>query len=935
MSSKRSIGASPLWLWLFRQALLLHPPRVRAEYGSEMEDVFRTRVEEARKVSGGRMLLGFQMREVKGLIRTGLEARWEVRNRRGQSAHHPQRQSTDKENGFMTGFVADIRVAWRSLRKAPGFTLSAVIILALGIGANITAFSALKVAVLTPPPFPEADRLVSVDLTRSSDGREWLTRWSYPYVQKLADWPDRLIDPVAGYRERVTTLTGFGPAVDLNIEVVSPGYFDVVGYPLTMGRGFVAEEADPSGPYRVTVVSYAFWQTQMGRDPSVLGREIELNGVGFQVVGVAAPNFLGFTGRAVLWLPTGAYAVLQPGVLQEAENHLVWVVGRLRPGATLAAADAQMEAVGQAIAEEWHGDNPYGAGVRSFADVWKNPDAVAASVLLLIAAGLVLLVACANLAGLLFTRALRRVRESAVRRALGASRWRLIRSFLVESVALTALGGLAGLGLSLWGMRLLTVAWPAQFLQGNGIGMQVIDPAGLSLDARVIALAVLVSLGTALLIGLIPALRVSSFRITDYLKDGAGATRHRGGITGVDPQAFLVGAQVSLALMLLVGVGLMGSTVGRLLGVDAGFRTDRLLSFEFSNPQTVPRPDFSDAAVMRSHTVLAAQFDNELQRRMETIPGIEGMALSSGAILKGFEAVLGFSIEDGQSGMTDVGSAGVMPVSDNYFDLLGIPVVSGRVFDRSDGLRGAPVVVLSQTAAARYFPNQDPIGKRITTRFALPGRETAEVVGVVGDVIYTGPANQRWPVVYYSLRERSGPRYASVRTTGDPSEVIRLIQNEIFALDPTIAMRNVTTMDQLISGSVRDRRLVFWLLTVFATITVLLAAAGTWGVVAYSVAERRRELGLRIALGAETTRVLRLVLRRSTLTALVGVVLGLAGAWAFARVLEAFLWNTSAHDPRVFVGGGVLLFIVVLAASYLPARRAVRLDPVEVLRAAE
>ncbi len=833
----------------------------------------------------------------------------------------------------MNGLLTDVRVALRSLRKAPGFTVSAVIVLALGIGANVTAFSALKVAVLTPPPFPEADRMVSVDLTRTSEGREWLTRWAYPYVQRLADWPDRLIDPVAGYRDQIATLTGFGPATDLNIEVVSPDYFDVVGLPLSLGRGFLAEEADPSGPYRVTIISHSFWRTRLGGDPSALGREIQLNGVEFQVVGVAAPNFFGFTGRSALWLPPGAYAVLQPGVLREAGNHLVWVVGRLRPGATLAAADAQMEVVGQAIAGEWPSADPYGAGVRSFAEVWTNPSAVAASVLLLIAAGLVLLVACANLAGLLFTRALRRVREGAVRRALGASRWRLIRSFLVESVALTALGALAGLGLSVWGMRLLTRAWPAQFLQGNGIGVQVIDPNGLSLDARMIAFAVLLSLGTAMLIGLVPALRVSSFRITDHLKDGAGATRRRRGIAGVDPQAVLVATQVSLALMLLVGVGLMGSTVGRLLGVHAGFRTGRLLSFEFSNPQSVPRPDFGDEAVMRSHTALAAQFDEELQQRLEAIPAVEGIALSSGAILKHFEAVLGFSIEDSESGMTDVGGAGVVPVSDNYFDLLGIPIVSGRVFDQSDGLRGPPVVVLSQTAASRYFPNEDPIGKRVTTLFSLPGRETAEVVGVVGDVIYTGPANQRWPVVYYSLRERSGPRYASVRTTGDPNDAIGLIRDELYALDPMVAMRNITTMERLIARSVGDRGLILWLLSIFATITVLLAAVGTWGVVSYTVADSQRELGLRIALGAAGGRILKLVMRRSTLTAMLGVVIGLAGAWAGSRVLETFLWNTSAHDPKVYLGGSVLLFAVVLVASYLPARRATGVDPVDVMKA--
>jgi putative ABC transport system permease protein len=835
----------------------------------------------------------------------------------------------------MGGVLADVRLALRGLSKAPGFTVSAVLILALGIGANVTAFSALKVAVLTPPPFPESDRLVSVDLTRTGDGRTDISRWAYPYLERFAEWPDRLIEPVAGYRERVVTLTGFGPASHLNVEVVSPRYFDVVGYPLTLGRGFVAEEADPLGPYRVTIVSHTFWRTRLGSDPSVLDREIRLNGVDFRIVGVAPPNFSGFTGNATLWLPPGVYALLQPGVLQQAGNHLAWVVGRLRPGVSVAAADAQMQIVGRAIAEEWPGNVMYGAGVRPLAEVWTNPAARTASTLLALAAVLVLLVACANLAGLLFTRARRRVREGAIRRALGASRWRLIRSFLIESLAVATLGGVVGLVLSMWGTDLVARAWPTQFTQGTDSGLQVVNPDTLALDARVIAFAVFVSLAAALLIGLIPALRISSFRITDHLKDGAAVTRRRRGWSGLDPQAFLVGAQVSLALILLVGVGLMATTVGRLLAENDGFRTERLLSFEFSRPSTVPRLDPRDEAAWRSHISLAAQFDDRLQRRLEALPGVEGTTISSGAILKHFEAVLGVRIEDSELGMVDAGSLGAVPVSDNYFDLLGIPVLRGRGFNRSDGLSGPPVVVLSQTSASRYFPDQDPIGKRVSTFFAVPGRATAEVVGVVGDVIYTSPDEAIGPVAYYSLRERSGPRYATVRTTGDPNNAIRLIQDELFAMDPTVAMRNVTTMDRLISRSIGDRGLIFWLLATFATITVLLAAVGTWGVVAYSVADRRRELGLRIALGAENSRVLRLVLRKSVLTALVGVSFGLAGAWMFSRVLEAFLWNTSARDPRVILGGGLLLFFVVLVASYLPARRATGVDPARVLREAE
>ncbi len=939
MNRRSNDQPSRLWIWLMRQALLFHPPRLRAEYGREIEDVFRARVANADGSLGGRKLLGFQLREVRGVVRTGLLSRWENWKRsRSQSPNIP---THPRNPGPMNGSLADLSFALRSLRKSPGFTLSAVLILALGIGANITAFSALNVAVLAPPPFPEADRLVSVDLTRGT-GENWrISRWAYPYLQRYVDWPDRLISPLAGYRQRVATLTGYGPASQLNIEVVSPEYFDVVGRPLVLGRGFVSDEADPNGPYRVTVISYGFWQTRLGGDPGALGREIELNAERFAVIGVAPQGFSGFAGGADLWLPLGAYAVIQPGVLQQAGNHVAWVIGRLRPGTTMAAAEAQMAVVGQAISQEWpRGDDSYAADVRALAEVWTNPDARKASVFLALAAGLVLLVACANLAGLLFTRARRRVREGAVRSALGASRWRLIRSYLIESMTIATVGGAAGLGLSMWGMRFLTIAWPTQFLRGDGTGLQVISPESLTVDSRMIFFAVGVSLCAALLIGLLPAIRISSFRITDHLKDGSGATRpgatkRRGSTPFVDPQALLVGAQVSLALMLLVGVGLMGSSVRQLLAVDEGFQTERLLSFDFSTPQAVPRMDPRDPEIWRHHITLSALFDDQIQERLTNLPGVEGVTMSSGAALSDFQAVLGVIIEDSDLPSAEGTSIGVVPVADNYFDLLGIPVVSGRVFNRSDDLNSPPVVVLSQSAVERYFPDQNPIGNRVTTYFALPGRATAEVIGVVGDVIYTGPEEDRWPVAYYSLRDRRFGGTATVRTTSNPHDVTRMIQEELYALDPTVAMSNINTVNQLISRSVGDRGLVFWLLVVFASVTVLLAAVGTWGVVAYSVADRQRELGLRMALGAKSGNVLGLVLRRSVWTALAGVLVGLGGAWAGSRVLEAMLWNTSARDLRVFLGGGALLFGIVLAASYLPALRATRVDPVEVLKAAE
>ena len=900
MSARTSRGPSRFWIALFRVALLSHPARQRAEYGPEIESVFRARVRDSRKLLGSWGQILFQLREVRGTIGAGISSRFDDRR---SSDRAGQKDTTATANLIVGGVLADLRFAVRGLRKAPGFTASAVVVLALGIGATVTAFAGFKVAVLSPPPFPDADRLVSVDLTRSGDDGERTSRWAYPYFQRLVEWPDRLIDPVAAYRQRVVTLTGLGPATQLNIEVVSPDYFSVVGLPLALGRGFVEEEGDPNGPYRVAVVSHALWQLRLGGEIAAVGREIRLNGQAFQVVGVAPPGFTGFAGGADLWLPHGAYAVVQPGVLEQAGNHVAWVVGRLRPGVTVGAAAGQMEVVGQAVAAEWPRQDSYGAGMRPFSEVWTNPDAKTASSLLAIAAGLVLLVACANLAGLLFTRARRRVREGAVRRALGASRWRIIRGLLLESLAVAALGGTAGVCLSAWGMQLLARAWPAQFLEGSGTGMQVINPGGLGIDAAIVVFAVLLSLCVALLIGIVPALRFSSFDITEHLKDGSGATRRRAGFAGVDSQALLVGAQVALALILLVGVGLMGATVGRLLGVSEGFRTERLLTFDFSSPQAVPRLDPRDPDVWRAHITLSAQFDERMQQRLTALPGVEGVTVSSGGVLSGFQAVLGVRLEDA-SRSPDATSVGVVPVADNYFEMLGIPILRGRGLDQSDGLRAPPVAVLSQSAASMFFPDEDPIGKRINTFFSLPGRQSAEIIGIAGDVMYTNPDQERFPVAYYSLRERRFGSTALVRTSGNPTDLIRSIQQELSALDPTVAMSNVTTMDQLITRSVGDRGLIFWLLLVFATITVLLAAVGTWGVVAYSVAQRQRELGLRIALGAGGRRVLRLVIKRSTLTAAVGVVIGLAGAWAGSRILEAFLWETSARDPRIFLGGG-------------------------------
>jgi predicted permease len=912
-------------LGLLRRALRVllraYPDNFRDKYGEDLENTYVDRLTAFRR--NGRR---FALTRVLGValwhsLRDGVAERITGRRRKGRLP--------------MEGLTTDIHMALRGLRRDPGFTLVAVLILALGVGANVTAFTALKTAAFARPPFPDADRLVSVDLTRQGEQGERYSRWAYPYLDMLNDWDDRLIEPIAAYRTRQVTLTELGPASQVPIEMVSADYFSVVRLPLTLGRDFDAAEGESGSRQRVVIVSHSFWRTRLGGDQAALGREIRLNDAAFRVIGVAAPGFSGLAGGADMWLPHGAYDVVQPGVLQQAGNHVAWVIGRLRAGATLPAAAAQMQVIGEAVAEAWPRPDTYGAGVRSITEMWTNPAARTASTLLSLAAGLVLFVACANLSGLMLTRARRKIREGAVRRALGASRWRLIRSSLIESLTVATLGGLAGVTVSVWGTRLLILAWPSEFLHGTDTGLQVVNPNAISLDFGVMAFAILLSIIAALLIGLAPALRASSEQITGHLKDGAGVSGRRSSLAGIDAQTVLVGAQVSLALTLVVGVGLLGSSVKRLVGVEEGFRTERLITFDYTRPQAVPRLDASDENVWRDHITMSAQFDDRLKQRITALPGIEGMAVSASPMMGGFQAVLGVTGIEGQPDLEINRSIGVVPVDEECFETLGIPILSGRGFNTSDGLQSQPVVVLNETAVSIFFRDQDPIGQRIGIEFTLPGRRMAEVVGVVGDLLHTGPDQERWPVAYFSTRERRFGSHAMVRTSGDPTAAIRMIQNEIHDMDATVAMSDIATMDQLIRRSVGDRTMILAMLSVFASITVLLVAVGTWGVVAYSVANRTRELVLRMALGAERFNVVRLVIGKTTAIALLGVMLGLGGAFAGTRILSAFLWDTNAHDPMTFLAAGTFLFAVVSVASYLPARRATRVDPAQVLRAVE
>lgn len=831
---------------------------------------------------------------------------------------------------MLEGIGGDVRFGLRAIRRSPGFTLAAVVVLALGIGANTTVFSALQMAILTPLPFPEADRLVLVDLTHRRTDEPTLrpTVWSYPKLQTLLEAEDRLVDPVAGYASRNVTLTEPGDPALVSVELVTPGYFAILGRNPVLGRGFGPEEGDADDPRFVAVLSHGAWRTRFGADPDAVGSSLVLNGQRHEVVGVAPPGFEGLTGTAVAWVPMASAAqTFSRFMITGTQAHWIHVVGHLAEDATLEGARAQVRSLGDAIAERYPLDDPssiYGADVRALAAVRVNEAARSAVLLLSVAAGLVLLVACANLSGLLLARARRTARDGAVRLAVGASRWRLVRGSLVESGIIAALGGAAGVALALWGTRAMAAAWPDQFLRSGSGEMRVTDPAALGIDAGVLGYALLVTLATVLLFGAAPALRASRGDLVGSLRNTRAGTRRARRLLGLDSRSALVGAQVALALVLLIGVGLLGRSTQRLLDVDLGFHPEQLLTFQY----TIPRTD--------AWAEDASAFHAMFLERLEALPGVEGATLGTPP-LSGHWSITLVNDVPGRPAIPqgEDPPIGLHLVGDDYFELLGVPVLRGRALGPGDGTVTQPALVLSRTAAEQIFPGVDPVGRRLRIGISADDRDPyALVVGVVEDVRHNRPDEEVIPEAYYSSREFGGDRSVTVlvRTSGDPMDVLPAVRDQLSALNPELPISSVATGDDLVARAGGDRRIVLVLLSLFAALAVLLAATGTWGVVAYAVADRRRELGLRMALGSNAGAAVRTVLARSLWATVLGLAAGLGGAWATSRLLGTFLFETSTQDPVSYAGGAFLLLGVVFLASWLPARRAAQVDPADALR---
>jgi predicted permease len=817
----------------------------------------------------------------------------------------------------------DLRVAARTLRRSPGFALGAVVILAVGIGMNTALFSAMRATLLTDPPYPEHERLVVLDLMESSTARPGPPRafpWSYPKFRMLREL-ELPLESSAAYAGRSFTITGAGAASSAAGEYATAEYFDVLGVTPAVGRFFTASE-DEEGAPAVVVISHGFWEDRLGADPSAVGRSLTVEGRAFTIVGVTPPGFSGLTGRARLWLPVhGAVHLGAPFLVEQAQAHWLVTVARVVPDTDRTALSQRMSEAGRTIDEAWPDSDPTvvrGGAARSLAEARVNSEARTSLLVLAAGAGLLLLIACANLAVLLVARTSTRRREAAVRIALGGGRWSVARAFLSEALLLALGGGAAGVLIARVSLQSLTAIWPDRFTEaGMGVGASPVDTAGL--DSEVLAFALVAALLTGLIFGVFPAMSASGEDPAERLR-GSRATEG-GGIWSV--RAWLVGGQVALALVLLVSAGLLVRTLVSLQAVERGFDPEGLVTLRYALP--------SEGAWSDDPTA----FHERYLERLQGLPGIESAANSCVAPLSGHCVITRVREAGGQRwGEGSRPSVGVNFVSDDFFRTLRIPVLSGRTFTSADQSDSRPVVVVSQRAAEELFPDGDALGSAIGFGTGLTPEDgtPAEVVGVVGDVLFDRPAAGVMAEVFVSHRQERGTGTVVARVRGDPSAALAGARAALAELDPDVPMVDVRTMSDLEARATGDTRLLSLLLTVFAGLSLLLACTGVWSVVSFGVARRRREIGLRVALGAEPGRVVRAMLAGGLRLTAAGLAVGVVAAWLGSQALRSVLFGVGPTDPVTFLGGGMLLLVVTVLAAWIPARSAARVDPMVVLR---
>ena len=823
----------------------------------------------------------------------------------------------------MDALLQDLRYAIRSLAQSPGFTAVVVLTLAFGIGGTAAVFSALDAAMLRPLPYPEPDRLVVLDVTVTWSGQSTDSiGWSYPKFETMHG-ATSMLEHVVARAGRDVTLAGGAEPVRLSAEAVSPAYFALLGARAAIGRVLVDGD-DAETTASVVVLSHVTWRSVFGGDSAVLGRTVRLNGVPAVVVGVAQPSFRGLDGTAAAWVPVHALPRLTfPGALDQRWAHEFSSFARLKPNVTLAQARAEMATIGR-IVDEAH---PMPGGGASWGTALTPLDAARVhrpgrTVLFVLAgaAGLVLLLVCVNVASMLLARAVAREREIVIRSALGAGRRRLVQQLLTEALVLAVAGGAAGLGIAVWGLELLRATIPDS-VSSHGVAFLRADALRLELGS--VAFTGAVAIAAGLLAGLVPAWRLSRPDAAATLRAGASQGRGLGSLRRMTLRGGLVAAQVALAAVLLAGAGLMLRTLAELAAVRLGFEAEGVLSVRYAVPP--------------AHTTLRdpALFHAAVLERFRAIPGARDVAMSGCAPLAGCVSIPFVSRIDGRPPFSesDAPSVRMHHVSDDYFRLLGVPLLQGRTFDARDQATSLPVIVLSVTAARKIYGTLSAVGRQIAPTVDPFNEHMGTVIGIVPDVKQLRVQEEPQPDIYVSLRQAPfNELTVLMRTAGDPLALLPATRAAMRELAPDVPLYDVKPLPRLVRDATARERLISISLTAFAVLGLVLAALGVYGVLAFSVAQRTHEVGVRMALGARAADVVRLVARQGLVMVAVGLGAGGALALIMTRMLRGLLFGVAPSDPLTLVGVLALLVVVAIAAAVLPVSRATRVDPIVALR---
>ena len=800
----------------------------------------------------------------------------------------------------------DISYGWRMLKKSPGFTLVAVIAIALGISANTTIFSTVDALLLRPFSYPNQERLVMLWERNLEIG---MTRGSVA-PGNLAEWREQnqTCEQLVAIRTRDYDLTGGDQPERFTGTAVSASFFDALGVKAAMGRTFQREEGEPEHA-NVAVLKHSLWQRRFGGAQNIIGQTMMLNGRSFTIIGVMPKDFNFPYNGGELWAPL----VFTPEDTRDRNNHYIQVLGLLKPGMTIAQADADIHAIAQRMQQQYpetnSGRSAYAISMLAHYTRGSRPYMG----ILIGAVAFVLLIACANVANLLLARASARQKEIAVRLAIGASRWRLTRQLLLESILLALIGGALGLAMSVWGIQALSSGMP------EGMTKNIPGWEHLGINRVVLVFTLGISILTGLVFGLMPAWQAGKTNLNDVLKESGGkgsvgAARNRW-------RSALVVAEIALSLVLLIGAGLMVRSFVNILQTDFGIKPDNVVSMRVA----LPRDKYPE-------NKQRIAFYQQLLERIGTLPGVVKaggvnlLPMGGSSNSSNFHVLGQPPFPKGKEPFIDVRVA-----TPDYFAAIGTPLRKGRLFTAQDTEQSARVVLINDAFAARYLPGQEAIGQRM--KVGGDDNPPLEIIGVVANIMNDDLDDPAEPSAYFPYAQQPwGALDLVIRANASPMQLAPAVRSTLSALDPNQPLSNIRTMEQLIDERSSPKRLMSWMLGIFALMALLMAAVGTYAVMAYSVSQRTHEIGIRIALGAQTRDIIFLVVGRGLILTLIGTGLGLVGAFFLTKAMAQILYGVTASDPVTFIGVALLLAGVALVACYLPARRATKVDPMVALR---